>query len=208
MRKIVFIALLIFSSVPLLYAANQQKEQTTVRKIDVKVDQEGRPVAPAQDTMSASSPADAQAEVEALRKKIQSFFEEGLPQTLKRSPQDYLFPGRAFEPPANMEDHGDKLTITLDLPGMRKEDIQVLLKNGLLTVSGERKMQSEERKDEKGKKIYSQERFSGSFQRTFKLPVPVLEETMKAKYENGILTVEAAKAVPPPPAESKSIPVE
>ncbi len=212
MKKKVLIILLIFvAGASSLYAGKEQKEQTTVRKIDMNIDQESNQAAPqiaGQDTVRVASAVDPQAEMEALRAKVQKFFDESLPQTLKRSPQDYLFPSHPFEPAANVEDQGDKLAITLDLPGMRKEDIQVMLKNDLLTVSGERQGKTEERKDEKGKKVYKQERFSGSFQRTFKLPAPVKEETMNAKYENGVLTVEAMKAVLPPAAEAKTIPVQ
>lgn len=183
------------------FAASEQKQETTVRKIDVKVDSDASQAAPGE-------AADPNEEMAAMRERMRKFFEEAVPQAMKRSPQDYLFPDRPFQPAANVEDQTDKLVVTLDLPGMSKEGIKVTLKGNLLTVSGERKSQSEERKDEKGRKVYSQERFTGSFQRTFRLPAAVKEDTMKAKYENGVLTVEAMKEIPAPPAEAKTIPVE
>ncbi len=202
MEKSFFIFLILsFTCSGTLYAADKQKQETTVRKIDVKVDSDASADAPGE-------AADPNAEMEAMRARVQEFFEKGLPQAMKRSPQDYLFPDRPFQPPANVEDQTDKLVITLDLPGINKDDIKVTLKSDLLTVSGERKSQSEERKDEKGRKVYSQERFTGSFKRTFKLPASVKEDTMKAKYENGVLTVEAMKQTPQPAAEAKTIPVE
>src|SRR3989338_1569860 len=202
MKKSFFIFLTIFFVCgSALYAGDKPKQETTVRKIDVKVGSDTS-------TQAQGEAADPYEEMAAMRTRMEKFFEEAVPQAMRRSPQDYLFPNRPFQPAANVEDHADKLLITLDVPGVNKEDIKVTLKGNLLTVSGERKVQSEERKDEKGRKVFSQERFTGSFQRTFRLPAPVKEDTMKAKYENGVLTVEAMKETPTPAAEAKTIPVE
>lgn len=202
MKKLFFVFLVLsFMLSGVVSAASEPKQETAVRKIDVKVDSDASQAAPGE-------AADPYEEMAAMRERMKKFFEEAVPQAMKRSPQDYLFPDRPFQPAANVEDQTDKLVVTLDLPGMSKEDIKVTLKGNLLTVSGERKSQSEERKDEKGRKVYSQERFTGSFQRTFRLPASVKEDTMEAKYENGVLTVEAMKEAPAPPAEAKTIPVE
>lgn len=82
----------------------------------------------------------------------------------------------------------DNFTIVAELPGMKKEDIEVSLHNGSLSVSGERK---NERRDDA--EVYRAERFYGRFQRTITLPTPVATEKVKAQYKDGILTITLPK---------------
>lgn len=82
----------------------------------------------------------------------------------------------------------DQFTVVAELPGMRKEDIELLLQDGVLTISGERK---QEKKNEQG---YRTERFSGRFQRSVTLPTSVDGSKVKATYQDGILKVVLPKA--------------
>ncbi len=75
--------------------------------------------------------------------------------------------------------------ITTDLPGYEKEDIQVSLQDGSLTISAHHDSNNEEKNDQ-GKVIRS-ERFHGSYQRTFYVGDEIKEEDIKASYKNGIL---------------------
>lgn len=85
-------------------------------------------------------------------------------------------------------------TIKVELPEVRKEDIQVEVHERILTIRGERKRQ-EEMKEQSYHRI---ERVYGAFSRTFQLPEHVREDGVKADYKDGVLTV-----VVPKPAEAK-----
>jgi HSP20 family protein len=72
---------------------------------------------------------------------------------------------------------------------MKKEDIDVTLHDGALTISGERK--SDEKFDDA--QVYRSERFVGRFQRTISLPASVAADKIKAQYKDGVLTVTLPK---------------
>jgi len=73
---------------------------------------------------------------------------------------------------------------------MQKEDLDISLHEGVLTLAGERK----EPEREKGTEVYRSERFVGRFQRTVALSAPVDGDKIKATYASGILTVRLPKA--------------
>ena len=81
--------------------------------------------------------------------------------------------------------------LDMDLPGFKKEDIKVDLKDGTLTISAARNAETNE-KDDNGKLI-RQERYSGSCQRSFYVGEAVKQEDMKARFEDGILHLEFPK---------------
>ena len=82
----------------------------------------------------------------------------------------------------------DQFTVVAELPGLKKEDIELSLQNGVLTISGERK---QEKKSEEG---YRNERFFGRFQRSVTLATSVDGDKVKATYQDGILKVVLPKA--------------
>ena len=75
--------------------------------------------------------------------------------------------------------------LEVDLPGMKKDDVEVDLSNGVLTISGKR---SDERED-KRKGYYLSERSYGSFQRSFRIPEGVETDKIKAEFKDGVLTL-------------------
>jgi len=89
-----------------------------------------------------------------------------------------------------MYEDKDNVYVRAELPGMKKENIDVSLHNGSLSISGECKSQ-EEFKDAE---VYRAERFVGRFQRTLTLPTPVAADKIKAQYKDGILSVTLPKA--------------
>ena len=93
-----------------------------------------------------------------------------------------------FIPEMNIYETEDNFEITLALPGMRKEDIELSLEGTTLTISGERELNEDE--DKKYHRIES--RF-GSFERTLPLPNTIDEENISATYENGVLTITVPK---------------
>ena len=81
--------------------------------------------------------------------------------------------------------------LSMNLPGVKKEDIKAELKNGYITVSASTENSSEE-KDDEGSYL-RRERFYGSTSRSFYVGDQVREEDIKAKYENGVLTLTVPK---------------
>lgn len=77
--------------------------------------------------------------------------------------------------------------IEAELPGFRKEDININVENGVLTISAEKNIEEEE---EKGKKYFTKEIKHGSFKRAFEIPEYLNEEDIKANFNNGILKIE------------------
>jgi HSP20 family protein len=83
----------------------------------------------------------------------------------------------------------DNVVAVVELPGMRKEDIDISLHDGTLTISGER-----ERKNAGGEKAERTERYVGTFRRSIALPTRVDASKVSATYEDGILKVTLPKA--------------
>lgn len=85
-------------------------------------------------------------------------------------------------------DNGDHFTVTADLPGFDKKDINIGLKNGILTVSASHS-ENNDKKDEKTGKYLRRERSESSYARAFNVGEDVKPEEINAKYANGVLTV-------------------
>ena len=85
----------------------------------------------------------------------------------------------------DVHEHDEGFELDIDLPGFKKEEIQIDLENGYLTVSAAKGLESDE-KNQKGKLI-RKERYSGSMQRSFYVGEGVKTEDVKAKFEDGVL---------------------
>jgi len=94
-----------------------------------------------------------------------------------------------WTPAFDVYEDKDNFTVVAELPGMTKEDIEVSLHNGSLSVSGERKSDSKREDAE----VYRAERFFGRFQRTITLPTTVAGDKVKAQYKDGVLTITLPK---------------
>ena len=106
----------------------------------------------------------------------------------------------------DLKEHDDGYELSVELPGFKKEQIELQLQNGYLTVTAAKGMEEDE-KNKKGK-IVHQERFTGSMSRSFYLGEHVTEENIRAKYENGVLTVDFPKDEPKKLPEHKTIMIE
>ena len=95
--------------------------------------------------------------------------------------------------------------VDVDLPGFKKEEIRLELENGTLTISTQKTL---ENKEEKQGKVLRQERCSGSMSRSFYVGEHVTEEDIKAKYENGVLSLSIPKKEAPKAPEKKTICIE
>ena len=102
-------------------------------------------------------------------------------------------------PPVDVYEEGNEVVLKAELPGMRKEEIEVHVTENEITFSGKK-----ERIEKLEKKDYHRyERSTGAFTRTVMLPAEVELEKVTAKYENGVLEIRAPKAAPAKPAERK-----
>ncbi len=95
-----------------------------------------------------------------------------------------------FMPSVDVSETDTQFEVSVELPGMKKEDIAVDLEKGRLTISGERKFKNEE----EGKNFHRVETQYGKFSRSFYLPDTIDEDSIKAKYEDGILNITINKS--------------
>jgi HSP20 family protein len=94
--------------------------------------------------------------------------------------------GRGWVPPVDIyQDENHEVVIKAELPDMKREAISVTFENSVLTLSGERTLDSEIRRD----RFQRSERHYGSFSRSFTLPATVDSSRISASYKDGILTV-------------------
>ena len=114
-----------------------------------------------------------------LRDELNGLFEAPLWPNTGRQTQ--LFNG--WTPAMDVYQTTDDIVATVELPGMRKEDIEISLHDGMLTIGGERKEEKAE-----GEKASRSERFVGKFRRSISLPTRVDSNKVSATYRDGILT--------------------
>ena len=93
--------------------------------------------------------------------------------------------GAAWAPKVDVVAKDNKLVTRVDLPGMKKEDVNVEVADGMMTLSGERRKEFKEEKDD----YFREEREYGSFCRTVPLPKGVKSEDVQATFVNGVLEV-------------------
>jgi len=98
----------------------------------------------------------------------------------------------AWCPVVDVRESKDELALQAELPGIRSEDVNVSVENGVLTISGEKKHEIEE--GQESSDYHLVERRYGRFERSFSLPRSVDAERVKAEFANGVLTVTLPKA--------------
>jgi HSP20 family protein len=96
---------------------------------------------------------------------------------------------RRWIPAMDLVETGDNLVLRADLPGLAREEVEIEVKDGVLTVAGERKAEHEE----KSEGFYRAERAFGSFSRSLTLPKGVDAGKVEAEFENGVLEVRIPK---------------
>jgi HSP20 family protein len=106
-----------------------------------------------------------------------------------------------WTPALDVFEDDSKIIVQLEVAGMKKEDVDISLHDGVLTISGERTSKGEPRE---GESLRSERSF-GAFSRSITLPAPVNAEAVKANYEDGVLTVTLPKVEE---AKPKKIQVE
>ena len=101
----------------------------------------------------------------------------------------------------DIKEHKDGYELEIDLPGFKKEDVKIQLKNGYLNIQATREEKKDE-KDDKGKYV-RRERYTGTCNRSFYVGSSIKHEDIHAKYENGILHVTFPKEETKKEAEEK-----
>jgi|GEM_PF-118624 len=96
-----------------------------------------------------------------------------------------------FHPTCDIQETKDHFLVSFDMPGVKKDDVNVQMNGNQLTISGHR---HREKSDHKGEQILRHERSYGKFQRTFTLPTSVEGNKIEAHYEDGVLNIAIPKA--------------
>jgi HSP20 family protein len=113
-----------------------------------------------------------------------------------------LFAPTGWVPPVEIAETEEKLVITAELPGMRPEECQIVLRDNVLTLSGEKKAEGVEEKE--NVRYLTYERTFGVFVRSFTLPTMVATDKAVATFHDGILRIELPKTVE---AKGREIPI-
>jgi HSP20 family protein len=132
----------------------------------------------------------AAAPVFSLRREIDRLFEDTFGQN---GPQG----GSGWTPAVNVREDDKDLTFTVDLPGVKPDQVEITVENGILTIRGERQETRTEGDDRA--RYHIVERSSGAFMRSFQLPKGLDESKIDAQFEDGVLTVHVPKSALPEP---------
>jgi HSP20 family protein len=95
-----------------------------------------------------------------------------------------------WQPSVDIAEKDGNIVVKAELPGLEVKDIDLKVSGDLLTLKGEKKKEEETKEQD----YYRREIYSGSFQRTFRLPSEVDNEKVDASFKNGILTITMPKA--------------
>ena len=118
-----------------------------------------------------------------FRDEINRLFDGGTP-----ARDSGLFSG--WTPALDVYDEKDRFLVSIELPGLKKEEISLSFHDGVLTVSGERKHEREGKEGE----TFRSERYFGKFQRSVSVPAAVDAGRVTATYKDGVLLIDLPKA--------------
>jgi HSP20 family protein len=137
--------------------------------------------------------------------EVDSLFGQLMGRHLARFPQLALESngGRKLQwaPSADISETDKEYVIRADLPAVKKENVEVTLQDGIITIKGERKQEL----DEKGEKFHRVESFRGSFERSFSLPDNVDADAIRCESKDGVLSVHIPKTSTPKKAKQISV---
>lgn len=131
-----------------------------------------------------------------IQERMNQIFEDALSRT--RGREEGLRTGM-WTPAVDIYEKTDSVVVKAELPGVEKDQISVEVKDGILTLRGERKFE----RDVKEESYHRIERAYGSFLRSFSLPVSVDQDKVSAKFKDGVLEVELPKKEKAKPKQIK-----
>ena len=122
---------------------------------------------------------------------VDDMFERVFADTMRRWPRTSNDERRVYDwaPAADVSETDGEYLIKAELPEVRKDDLNITVQEGVLTLAGERK----EEKREENEKLHRIERFHGSFSRRFTLPDDADEQAIKAESKDGVLVIHIPK---------------
>ena len=122
---------------------------------------------------------------------IDDMFDRVFADTMRRWPRVSSDERRVYDwaPAADVSETDDEYLIKAELPEVSKDDLNITVQEGVLTLAGERK----EEKREDNEKVHRIERFHGSFSRRFTLPDDADEQGIKAESKDGVLVIHIPK---------------
>ena len=106
-------------------------------------------------------------------------------------------------PTSEASSDADGYRISMEVPGVAEDDIELTVENGIVTIRGEKKTEREE----KGDKWFFSERQFGAFTRSFRLPPDAEESGVKADLKDGVLTVTVPRSDPEKSRDAKRVPI-
>lgn len=121
------------------------------------------------------------AELERIRREFDRLLEDVLPTTAERE--------EILAPPVDIYETDSEVVVKAEIPGVKKEDIDVTIKENSVHIRAERK----EEREEKTENVHRIERFYGRIERVVPLPAEVKPEEAKAEYKDGVLEVRIPK---------------
>lgn len=126
--------------------------------------------------------------VNELRREMDRIFNDLIPFSWKFDDSEPTL--GYWTPRADMVETDNEYLLSVDLPGLSKKDIKINYHDNVLTIEGERK----EEKKEEHKGYLRNERYYGSFERSFMIPAAITEDKIKATFKDGVLQVTIPKA--------------
>jgi HSP20 family protein len=126
-------------------------------------------------------------ELEVVHRRLSGIFNRT---PMRRGDKQEFLAETEWEPLVDISENDQTYTVKVELPEMKREDIKVSVENGVLSISGERKFE----KEEKGRKYHRVERSYGSFVRSFALPDNADASQVNAQYRDGVLAVDVQKS--------------
>ncbi len=139
-------------------------------------------------------------DVTVLQNRLNSIFQDFARPAADLQPASETLAMGNFVPAVDVYEDAQKLALKLEVPGIRREDLDIRVEGRTLTVKGERKLESEEKEEN----FHRIERRFGSFVRSFTLPSSVNTDEIQATSADGVLTISLAKR---PEAKPKQIEV-
>ncbi len=121
-----------------------------------------------------------------LQDRINRLFDDAFPRSTGAEED---MPSFAWRPLVDIYETAEGVRIKVDLPGVRKDDVAVEMKENILTIKGERHIETPDEESQ----YYRKERPNGPFQRSFAMRTMIAPEQIKAAFKNGVLTVDVPK---------------
>jgi HSP20 family protein len=128
----------------------------------------------------ASMPHDLISMQREMNRLFDGFFRDGL--------QEDAF-SSVWAPAVDVSERDNEYVVNVELPGVSRDDVNIVMENNVLTIRGEKKQKNEETKGN----VHRIERTYGSFQRSFTIPATIRSEKIDANFKDGVLTVTLPK---------------